>query len=264
MTDIDYKIIRENITPQRFGRHFLTKSSLPSTNTGIKEHLKNEQELPLILTAEEQTGGKGRMQRSWHSPSGKGIWISTAFPPVDSTANFGHYNFMCSLVISSAIEEITGIKADLKWPNDILIGGKKVCGILSESISCADGKYIIITGMGLNVNIKNTEFPVGIRNLATSLLIEAGKNIDRQKLLLEIISNLNEYYDLWQDKGIEPIYFQWISQCTTIGKSVEIKTEKQYISGTAINVNKDGSLLLEEKTGKTHRIYAGDLEYIIN
>ncbi len=264
MINIDYNSIRHSISGLRFGKIFLTEQSIISTNTGLKEHIKKGIDPPAILTAEEQTGGKGRMQRIWYSPSKKGIWISAAFPSTADVSKLGHYNFLCSLVISSAVEEITGIEPELKWPNDILIKGKKVCGILSESVPDINGRFIVITGMGLNVNIEAGDFPEKIKKTATSLLIETGRSIDRHKLLLKIILDLNDYYDVWIEKGIEPIYFQWLNRCSTIGKEVEIKTEKLYISGTAKHVNKDGSLLLEEESGRIHNIYAGDLEYIIN
>jgi len=204
------------------------------------------------------------MTRIWYSPKNKCILLTIVFPEAPVAFKFGHYNFLVSLVIASAVEMATSLTVTFKWPNDILIDGKKICGTLSELITIENGKQIIVVGMGLNVNIERKDFPKDIRDRATSLSIETNSIIDREKLFIEVIRTLNTLYSIWENRGIEPLFQQWIQKCSTVGKNVAIRTEKHYIDGLAESINQDGSLVLKDDSGELHTIYAGDLEYRIN
>jgi len=256
--------IRVNIKNLRFGRNFKYQSSIVSTNDFAKTFVHKGDPLPIVITADEQSQGKGRMTRTWYSPRNKCILLTIVFPEAPDEFKYGHYNFLVSLVIASAVEMVTGLSVDFKWPNDILIDGKKICGTLSELITNEKGKQIIVAGMGLNVNIDRDDFPHDIKDKATSLSIETGKIVDREKLFIEVIKTLNTLYTIWENRGIEPLFQQWMQKCTTIGKNVAIRTEKNYIDGLAERINQDGSLVLKDDSGKLHTIYAGDLEYRIN
>ncbi len=201
------------------------------------------------------------MQRSWHSPPYTGIWMSVIVQPKNTPVIFGHYNFFMSIAIASAIETCAGCTVELKWPNDILIHDKKVCGILSEITAGSDDPDIVIAGSGINVNFEKTDFPEEIRESATSLSIESGTTIDRTELFIEIVSSLNSIHTLWKMRGIEPIYHSWLQKCSTIGKFIKIKSGATYCSGIAQRINIDGSLVLLDNSGREHSIYAGDLEY---
>ena len=262
-TPINYNDVRSVIKSWYFGRNFTYRTSLPSTNIFAKRLALSDYPLPMVIFAEEQTHGKGRLKRSWFSPLNKGIWMTVVFPPADKNRVFGHYNFVMSLVIASAIETVTSLKVSFKWPNDILVSDKKVCGILSETITGHYANPIVIIGAGLNVSIDKDDFPEELRDKATSLLIESGTPVNRQKLFIEIIHTLNTIYTIWEQMGIEPLYFEWSQKCSTPGKNVAISTEKQYISGKAEKINLDGSLVLRDDEGNLHTIFAGDLKYII-
>jgi len=263
-TSLQETSIRISIKTLRFGRNFIYQSSIGSTNDLAKTLVLKNNLLPLVITTDEQSRGKGRMTRSWFSPRNKCILLTIVFPEAPDEFKYGHYNFLISLVIASAVETITGLNVDFKWPNDILIDGKKICGTLSELITNENGKQIIVVGMGLNVNIEQNEFPQEIKEKTTSLSIQSGANVDRGKLFVEVIRTLNTLYSVWENRGIEPLFQQWMQKCTTIGKNVAIRTEKNYIDGSAENINQDGSLVLKDNSGKLHTIYAGDLEYRLN
>ncbi|MCH8285999.1 biotin--[acetyl-CoA-carboxylase] ligase [candidate division KSB1 bacterium] len=256
--------IRAAVKNLRFGRNFIYRRSVKSTNDLAKTNALKGNPIPLVVTADEQTRGKGRMTRNWYSPRNKCILLTIVFPESPDDFKFGHYNFLVSLVIASAVESTAGLTVSFKWPNDILIGGKKICGTLSELITIEDGKQLIVTGMGLNVNIERNEFPEDIRDKATSLSIETGSIVDREKLFTDVIRTLNTLYSIWENRGIEPLFQQWMQKSSTVGKNVVIRTEKHYIDGLAEGINQDGSLILKDDAGKLHTIYAGDLEYVIN
>jgi len=254
--------IRQCCKNKFFGKHLELYKCVESTIDIAKEKIKKNCDLPLILIAEEQITGRGRLNRSWFSPAFKGLWMTIAFPEAASISNFGHYNYLISLVVSTAVETVTGLQVDFKWPNDIFINGKKICGILSENISHR-GYYFVVTGFGLNVNINETDFPNGLERKASSLKIEMGRNIDREQLFLEILDALNIYWSNWKSNGIGNIFNKWLEKCITIGKSIEITSSEHNISGTAKSVLADGSLLLVDDNNIEHRIYAGDISYRI-
>ncbi|MFC1513876.1 biotin--[acetyl-CoA-carboxylase] ligase [candidate division KSB1 bacterium] len=239
------------------------RETITSTNILARKLLTSNIDLPFVVISEEQTQGKGRLKRSWFSPSKKGLWFSTAFPISGKNKKIGHYNFLVSLAVSSAVETFSGLKIDFKWPNDILCGGKKICGILSEVIS-EDSGNIVLVGAGLNVDIELKELADDIKDKATSILIETGKSPDRDELFIELVRTLNLLYDIWEKNGLTPLYKEWIKKCATLGKTVSIAQGKQKITGTAESVNSDGSLNLIGSNGKKYKIYAGDIEYIIN
>ncbi|KPK93468.1 hypothetical protein AMJ80_05945 [bacterium SM23_31] len=260
---IHYNIVRSVIKSWYFGRNFIYRTTLSSTNILSKRLVLSDYPLPMVIFAEEQTHGKGRLMRSWFSPLNKGIWMTVVFPPADKSQVFGQYNFIMSLVIASAVETVTSLKVSFKWPNDILVSDKKFCGILSETLTGCYAKPIVMTGAGLNVSIDKDSFPEELRDKATSLSIESGAPVNRQELFIEIVHSLNIIYAIWERRGIEPLYHEWLQKCSTTGKNVAISTEKQYINGKAEKINTDGSLVLRDTKGKLHTIFAGDLEYII-
>lgn len=260
--NLDY--ILPSIKSLRFGRNVIYEKSVASTNNLAKKLLSKDPQLPMIITADEQTRGRGRMNRSWYSPANIGMLITVVFPEADAKCKFGHYNFLVSLVIASAVESLGDLDIVFKWPNDILLSDKKFCGILSELTSGTVNKTVVMTGFGINVNNKTDDFPEEFRSKATSLFEETGKIIDRDALFIEIVQNLNSMYALWENQGIEPIFQQWLQKCSTPGKTIAIKTEKGYIEGEAESINQDGSLNLKDSAGHISRIYAGDLEYVVN
>ncbi len=131
---INVDLIKEIAGTLFFGSNFSYYESLISTNLTAKEMIRSGSSIPLIVLGEEQTGGKGRFQRSWHSPIYGGLWLSVAFPAKKEIGSPGHFNYLISVVIARAVKEISGFQVDFKWPNDILLSGKKCCGILSENI----------------------------------------------------------------------------------------------------------------------------------
>ncbi|MGA9226066.1 MAG: biotin--[acetyl-CoA-carboxylase] ligase, partial [Mesobacillus sp.] len=162
--------------------------------------------------------------------------------------------------VVQAIEEVTGLLPEIKWPNDILINGKKVTGILTEMHAEADRINSIIIGIGINVNTKKEDFPAELENIASSLSIEGQSFVDRERLIRAILEKLEKLYVLYLEKGFFPIKLMWESYAVSIGKAITARTLTGEIKGKAIGITEDGVLLIEDTSGKVHHIYSADIQ----
>lgn len=162
--------------------------------------------------------------------------------------------------VVQAIEEVTGLLPEIKWPNDILINGKKITGILTELQAESDRINSIIIGIGINVNTSIEDFPEDIRTIASSLAIETGNIIDREKLIRIILQKLEKLYLLYLEKGFFPIKLMWESYAISIGKQITARTLTGEIKGKATGITEDGVLLIEDSAGEIHNIYSADIQ----
>jgi len=225
---------------------------LPSTNTFLKERLALEPELPsgTVVATWEQTRGRGRRGRDWVSGANKNLTFSIllrgGYEPrqLPSAA-------MAAAVAVAELLEAEGVNADLKWPNDVLVNGKKICGILSEGISGG-----IIIGIGLNVNMEDAG---EIDQPATSLLIETGARRTIDDLLEKLLPVLSIRLDEWAQGGFSKVRKKWESKVPTLGKTVTVRDGDAERTGQLAGFGKDGELLLRVESGELISIWAGDL-----
>lgn len=212
-----------------------------------------------VLT-EEQTAGRGRMARKWDSAYGKGIWMSIILRPEIPIQRAPQFTLITAVAVVRAIEEVTGLKPDIKWPNDILLHGKKCTGILTELQSDADGVNALIIGIGLNANQEIVDFSEEVRDIATSLKIESGKHVSRQELVRSVLYHLEQYTEIYINEGFSVLKMLWESYSTTIGKSVRARMAKETLEGIAESITDEGVLQLRTADGKLHGIYSADIE----
>ncbi|MCA0990752.1 biotin--[acetyl-CoA-carboxylase] ligase [Bacillus hwajinpoensis] len=212
-----------------------------------------------IIVADEQTAGKGRLGRSWHSPSGSGIWTSIILRPKLPPQRAPQFTLIAAVSVVHAIRKQTGLEAEIKWPNDILIDGKKVVGILTELQAEADQIKSIIIGMGINVNASKEDFPDELTT-ATSLKIESGRDITRSALLAAILNELETLYEEYLNNGFRMIKLLWESYAVSLGRKIKARTLNGVIEGLAKGITEEGVLLLEDESGKMHYIYSADIE----
>lgn len=211
-----------------------------------------------LVIAEEQTAGRGRMARNWHSPKYTGIWMSIILKPELPPYRAPQFTLIAAVAIVEAVEEITGIQPEIKWPNDSLIKGKKITGILTELQADADQIHALIIGIGMNVN--QSEFPKEIEKIATSLAIEKGEKISRALLIQRILEKLEFYYEMYVEEGFYPIKQLWEKYAISIGKQIIARTINKEIKGKAIGITDDGVLKLKDENGVIHEIYSADIE----
>lgn len=252
--------IRLGLKTSIIGQQIHYKESVDSTQKiAHRLGLENVPEGTVVI-ADEQVGGKGRLGRLWHSPKSTGIWMSIILRPNIPLPKAPQLTLLTAVAVVQAIEDCTGLEPSIKWPNDILLGGKKVTGILTELQAEADRIHSVIIGIGMNVNQKSEDFPAELHSIATSLMLEKGEAINRAELIQAVFSRLEKLYLIYLDKGFRPIKLLWESYAISIGKKITARTLSGSIVGVARGITDDGVLLLEDDSGTVHSIYSADIE----
>ncbi len=249
--------IKEHLKTKCVGQNICYYQSVNSTNTTAKNMTEKEFAEGLVVITELQTSGKGRLGRQWHSPFGTGIWMSILAKPAIAPADAPQITLLSAVAVAEGITQEAGIKAEIKWPNDVTINGKKVCGILTEIKADMDRIHYIIVGIGINVN--DLEFPDEIMKVATSLRIEQGKMLNRAKLAAAVLNFWELYYRDFLAHGFGRIKDQWKKYSVNSGKNVTVRTLKNTIEGIVLDIDDNGMLLVRDHEGVLHKIIAGDV-----
>ncbi|ALC90137.1 biotin--acetyl-CoA-carboxylase ligase [Bacillus sp. FJAT-18017] len=213
-----------------------------------------------VVIANEQSSGRGRMDRKWHSPSGTGIWMSLIVRPDIPLQKAPQLTLLTAVAVVRAIAAATGLQPEIKWPNDILANGKKLTGILTELQAEADRIHSVIIGIGINVNQLASDFPDELKELATSVALETGTEQSRAGLIREFCLQFERLYVLYLEQGFHPIKLLWESYAKGIGGPIKARTYNGTIEGTALGITEDGVLQIEDLNGKIHSIYSADIE----
>src|SRR5690606_13598535 len=213
-----------------------------------------------VVLTETQTAGRGRIARKWDSAAGKGVWMSVILRPDVVPQKAPQFTLVTAVAVVRAIEEVTKLQPKIKWPNDILLNGKKCTGILTELQSDADGIQALIIGIGLNINQEKTDFDPEIQAIATSLKMESGDTVSRQKLVQSLLYYLEIYTQMYIEEGFGLLKVMWESYSTTIGHPIRARMTNQTLEGIAEGITEDGVLQLRTADGKLHGIYSADIE----
>lgn len=213
-----------------------------------------------LVVAEEQTSGRGRLSRAWYSPKYTGVWMSLILRPNLPPAKAPQLTLLTAVAITQAIEELTGLRPDIKWPNDILINKKKTVGILTEMQAEADKINSVIIGMGINVNQSLEQFPKELHSIATSLSIELGEKVNRAELIQTILMKFENLYQKYLQHGFYPIKLLWESYAISIGKRIIARTITGTLEGKAKGITEDGVLMLEDDQEVVHYIHSADIQ----
>ncbi|OLN23221.1 biotin--[acetyl-CoA-carboxylase] ligase [Domibacillus antri] len=241
----------------RIGKRIVFKESVESTQKEAHRLAEEAAEGTLVI-AEEQTAGRGRMTRPWHSPKYTGIWMSVILKPNLPPFKAPQFTLITAVAVTEAIRDAAGIMPEIKWPNDLLLNGKKITGILTELQADSDQIRSIIIGIGMNVNQR--EFPEELANIATSIFIEKGETVPRAKIVQAIMKNLEIYYDEYMTNGFGLIKEKWESYAISIGRHIIARTVTGTIRGRALGITDEGVLKLEDENGVIHDIYSADIE----
>ncbi|AOV08048.1 biotin--[acetyl-CoA-carboxylase] ligase [Sporosarcina ureilytica] len=253
--------IKKYLTTEAFGQEIRYFESCDSTQFIAHELAQEGAQDGTVVVAEEQLTGKGRMARPWDSKAYKGIWMSVITRPHLTPQQAPQMTLVAAVAITRAIEEVTGLTPQIKWPNDLLINEKKVTGILTELQADPDLIKSIILGIGINVNQSIDEFPEELMSIATSLKIELGKTINRAELIATTLKYLEEYTKLYEAHGFSPIKLLWESYSNTIGRRIRATMVNQTVEGLAIGITEEGMLELKQDDGTIFGVYSGDIEF---
>ena len=213
-----------------------------------------------IVVAEEQESGKGRLERNFYSPRGKGIWFSVILRPNFSPNRAPQFTLVAAVAVAKAMRRFN-LKPEIKWPNDILFDGRKIVGILTE-MTCELGRInYVVVGIGINVNISRDEFPEDIRPVAASLSEMNGEPLSRVKFFRALLEEFDKLYRRVNAVGFEEIFTLWKKYSITLGKNVRVIStvnNGETFTGKAIDLNQDGALIVETAEG-LRTVYAGDV-----
>ena len=241
------------------GRDIRVFQDTTSTNDVIEKLARDGVKEGAVVFAESQTRGRGRLGRKWMSPAKRGLWFSVLLRPDLRPQETTRLTVASATALRRAIESQTGLRPEIKWPNDILIHGKKVAGILTELSGELDHVNYIILGIGVDVNLSQGDFPAELRKSATSLKIELGKPVSRPELAVAILRELDHDYARIASGQFAALANEWEEHGTTIGHEVVIRTGVRQIRGRAEALGEDGELLLRTEHGHLERIIGGDV-----
>ena len=241
------------------GRDIRVFEQTTSTNDVIEKLARDGVKEGAVVFAESHTKGRGRLGRKWISPGRKGLWFSVLLRPDLRPQETTQLTVASVTALRRAIQSETGLHPEIKWPNDIVIGGKKVAGILTELSAELDRVRHVILGIGVDVNLVAGEFPPELRKLATSLKIESGRAISRAELATAILRELDADYARICGGGFAEVADEWQEHCKTIGRQVTIQIGERRIRGRAESLDDDGALLLRTDHGRLERITGGDV-----
>lgn len=255
------KIDEDEVTPflktKYIGRNFIHFDEIDSTNTQAKRECAQKVIEGMVITAEGQTKGKGRLGRQWTSPKGTGIWMSVVLTPDIAPVLAPKTTIIGAAAVYKALKDIN-IDAGIKWPNDIVVDGKKVCGILTEMNAEMDRINYIVLGIGINVNAE--EFPEELKDKGTSLRLQLGKEINRKELTAKVLNYIEYFYDLFKNTGsIKEVINICRKGSVLLGKEVKVINGGKEIICTAIDIDEDGELIVKHGDGTIHKVLSGEV-----
>jgi BirA family biotin operon repressor/biotin-[acetyl-CoA-carboxylase] ligase len=241
------------------GRDIRVFEETTSTNDVAEKLARDGVKEGVTVFAEAQTRGRGRLGRKWLSPKGKGLWFSVLLRPKLRPEAATQLNIATATALARAIRSQADLRAEIKWPNDILVRGRKVAGILTELSAELDTVRHVVVGIGVDVNLGPSDFPSTLVGLATSLRMELGRPLDRAALAAAILRELDQDYARVAGGGFEGVADEWEAQCATLGHEITIQVGERRLQGRAESLDASGALLLRTHHGHLERISGGDV-----
>jgi BirA family biotin operon repressor/biotin-[acetyl-CoA-carboxylase] ligase len=249
--------VRQALKTGLIGREFRLLPEVASTNTLAMEMASNGAPEGTVIIAETQTGGKGRLGRTWISPKGN-VYLSVILRPNIPVQNAPLITLMGAVAVAAAVTAAAKVSAAIKWPNDIYVSGKKVSGLLTEMSAEQDRIKHIVLGIGVDVNMDLAALPVELRALTTTLALEAGKRIDRTELVRRLCMDLERWYGAFL-KDPSDVLREWEKFNMTTGNRVAVRGLGETFEGLAKGIDSEGRLLVELGDGTIRRVAAGDV-----
>jgi BirA family transcriptional regulator, biotin operon repressor / biotin---[acetyl-CoA-carboxylase] ligase len=212
-----------------------------------------------VILADEQSAGRGRYGRSWHSPPGENLYLSVVLRPDIAPERAPPITLAGGLGVVDAVNK-AGVRASLKWPNDVLVGGKKLAGVLTEMNTRGQELEHVILGIGVNVNAH--ALPPEIASIATSLRLELGREVEREDFLSELLPALERWLDAFFEGGVSALGDAWTERAELAGSRVRAGAEDGPVEGEPVGLDDEGALLVEDDAGRRHRVVSGEVAKI--
>ena len=231
---------------------------IDSTNDMAKELALIGAREGTVLVAETQTKGKGRLGREWISPAG-GLWFSVILQPRISPEDAPKFTLLAAVAVAKTLQKIFHMRAEVKWPNDVLINGKKICGILTEASTRGGRLNFVVIGFGVNADFLLSRLPAPLHQSATTLREELSMAVDLEALLRSLLEETERYYGIFREGNFEDILAEWRRLAKFLGSYVYVKSLNEKVEGWAVDVDEQGALIIRLKDQTTRKIFAGDV-----
>ncbi|MBB6735462.1 biotin--[acetyl-CoA-carboxylase] ligase [Cohnella zeiphila] len=242
-----------------FGRKLQVLDAVPSTQDIARQLAEEGAPEGTLVIAEQQTQGRGRMGRAWVSPAGKGVWMSLLLRPRVPLPQAPQLTLLAAVALSRGIGKEAPLPIGIKWPNDLLVDGRKISGILLESAAEDERLKYVVVGMGISVNLEAEDFPPEVLEKAISLRMASGKPLDRAEVIASVLEEFESLYELYGEQGFEPIRALWEARSVTLGRSVTLSTPQGTVEGTAEELDGLGGLRVRQADGTLRTVYTGEL-----
>lgn len=256
---LDKHELKSLLTTKVIGRDVVYLETVDSTNDLAKKMAQQGVGEGAVIISEEQTRGKGRMGREWHSPAGQGLWFSVILRPKISPIEASKLTLVGAVAVAKTIRQYTCLEAGIKWPNDILIDNRKVCGILTEMNAELDKINYLVLGIGINFSLSPETLPAGLADIATSLNTQHGIGSTRTEFLAGLLLNLESFYYKFSEGKFAEILSSWRELSITLNRWVKITSLNEIVEGIAFDIDDEGALLVMKKDGSMKRILTGDV-----
>jgi BirA family biotin operon repressor/biotin-[acetyl-CoA-carboxylase] ligase len=251
--------LRTGLAVKVVGREIRYLAATDSTNRQACALAEDGAAEGLVVIADQQSDGKGRLGRSWVSPPGVNLYLSVVLRPPLPPQAAPQLTFLSALAVSRAITAVSGLVPNHKWPNDVLINGHKVAGLLNEMSAESDRIRYVVLGIGVNLNMTPVQFPADLRTPATSLLIAGGRPVGRADFARTLLTEIDALYASYLRHGPAPVMAAWEAHCDLVGKPVTVEGQGTPLHGVVAGIDHDGALLLQLADGSTVRVLAGDV-----
>ncbi len=254
-------LIRSELAHTELGHKIIHYFRTDSTNSVALQLDAHDGPHGTVVVAEEQTAGRGRLGRSWYSEKSSGIYCSIILRPPLSPAAAPILTLLAGVATHRAIRAVTGLSPDIRWPNDLLVNGKKICGILTEMKAELDRLHMVVLGIGINVN--HRAIPQELQEVATSLAIEGGKHYSRLQIVIELLREAERHYHMLLREGNAAIVREWSAESSYAeGKRVRIKANGSEYTGTTAGLNTSGALKILRDDGQPELLVAGEISEV--
>jgi BirA family biotin operon repressor/biotin-[acetyl-CoA-carboxylase] ligase len=251
--------LQDGLQTEVVGQDIVYFADTDSTNDRAHALAKDGAVEGTVVIAEAQQAGKGRLGRRWTSPAGVNLYASIILRPPIAPRHAPQLTFLSAAAVAWAIAEITGLTPTVKWPNDVLLDGCKVAGLLNELDAETERIRYLILGVGVNINMQAEQFPDDLRYPASSLAMASGGKVSRLRFTRTLLEQLDCLYSQYQREGFEPIMQAWQEYFVLTGQPVEVDCQGRLLRGRVVGLDEDGALLLKLADGRQERVLAGDV-----
>ncbi len=243
-------------------RDVIVRQSVDSTNDlAMSLAAKGEITPGTVLIADRQTRGKGRLGRTWESPAGANIYISLVIRPELEPRDTTMLTIISAVAGALALQRSCSLPVTIKWPNDLILAGKKLGGILTEVRSDPDRVAVAVVGIGINVNMQRRSLPESVRDIATSVRIETGSDFPRNEIIIQLLREFELWFSILKKEGKKPLLDAWRSHSSTLGRRVSVNMPDVSYTGIAEDIDDSGMLILKMRSGKRVTISSGDISF---